>query len=148
MHTRKQFTQRFAMVLVAVVSLLAVTVAAGPAAAAADPKPLPSAVANDPGAKVVVDKAAAAYECAAGAVCFYSGSNGTGWRLTYYGCGFLGLGNYPDINEKVNSAYNRSSYVASLYNWTGHGYELKGWLYAGGAGNFTNIGADVVHLFC
>lgn len=135
---------------------------AGPGADKADaleatPDPAPSAGAatNNPGVRIVQDGAVlAAYDCPTGATaCFYTGTNGTGLRSTMYGCGFAGLGGHV-VNESVYSLKNQSSGVVSLYNWTGHGYELKGWVYPPsstnpGTGNFpVNVGADVVNVFC
>lgn len=120
----------------------------------ADPAPPTGAATNSSGVRVFHDQALFAYDCPTQATaCFYSGLNGTGAREWMIGCGFVGLGG-SSVNENVHSLKNQSSGPASLYNWTGHGYELKGWVYPPsstnpGTGNFpVNVGADVVNVFC
>jgi hypothetical protein len=148
MYTRRHILRRFAMAL-AGASLLAVTLSA-PAGAAADPAPTPGDATNNLTMRVVPDQGLRAYECAPAAyACFYTGTGGTGARLELFRfCGFYGLYGSP-VMDNVHSIRNQIGAPVSLYNWTGHGYELKGWVYGYQSGNFhDNVGADVVNLFC
>jgi hypothetical protein len=138
--------RRIKVAFVACVSLLAVALSAPAAGAAADPAAPAGAAKTDLGKRGPLR--APAWECMAGYTCFYTEVGGGGGYWQAPGCGFwdLSLGWYQD---RIFSINNRGSGVASVYNWTGHGFELKGWVYPGNTGNFPqNVGVDIVHITC
>lgn len=124
---------------------------AGALKADADPEPPTGASTNSSGVRVFYDRALFAYDCPTYAeACYYTGVDGTGQRAVQDGCGFVGLGNSP-VMDNVHSLKNQSGVSASLYNWNGKGYELKGWVVGTnpGTGNFpVNVGADVANVWC
>jgi hypothetical protein len=144
--------RRIKLTLVACVSMLAMALSAAPAGAAVDPAP-PMATAQNELENLGADRALA-WDCDAGFSCYYTGTDGGGTRWRAPGCGFYSLGS--PLKDNLYSIHNRGSGVVSLYNWTGHGYELKGWVYPEGhpsnptgRGNFpVNVGADLVHINC
>ncbi|MBM2620498.1 hypothetical protein JIG36_33815 [Actinoplanes sp. LDG1-06] len=124
---------------------------AGALKADADPAPSTDGPMNSSGVRVFRDRALFAYDCPTQAsACFYSGLDGTGSREWLIGCGFVGLGG-SSVMDNVHSLKNQRGASASLYNWNGKGYELKGWVVGTnpGTGNFhANLGVDVVNVFC
>ncbi|GIF78541.1 hypothetical protein Asi02nite_80590 [Asanoa siamensis] len=72
------------------------------------------------------DRALFAYDCPTyAAACYCTGLVGTGLRTVQVGCGFVGLGGSP-VMDNVHSLKNQQGVSVSLYNWNGRGYELKG----------------------
>ena len=70
---------------------------------------------------------ALAWECSPGYSCYFScyfdavNGGGSSWKAP--GCGFWDLSG-TFLQDHLFSINNRGSGVASVYNWTGHGYEL------------------------
>lgn len=143
--------KRIKVAVVAGLSLLALALSARAAGAAADPG---AGIEQSESAleRTSVNRAAA-WDCAAGYSCYYTGLNGGGDRWTATRCGAIDLREFG-LQDRIFSIQNRGSGVAQLYNFNGTALELKGWVYPEGPGqtgrgNFpTNVGADVIYIAC